>query len=295
MNTFKSYHPIVNFIYFVFIIGFSCFLMHPICLMLSLLCSFSYSVFLKGKKAFKTNLLYLLPMLLIAPLVNLLLNHEGVTILCYFPDGNPLTLESFLYGLAATAMIASVICWFSCYNNIMTSDKFIYLFGKIIPSLSLILTMTFRFIPRFIDQLKTVSHAQKCLGRDITSGSLITRAKHGIHILSIMTTWMLENAIETSDSMKSRGYGLPGRTAFSIFKFDARDLKALIFELLLGIYILVGSVTGHFDFYYFPSLEKMDSSTYNTSLFVAYFLLCLFPIVVEFLEVKKWNALKSNI
>ena len=35
-----------------------------------------------------------------------------------------------------------------------------------------------------------------------------------ITILSIMVTWCLENAIETADSMKSRGCGLPGRSAF---------------------------------------------------------------------------------
>ena len=56
-----------------------------------------------------------------------------------------------------------------------------------------------------------------------------------------MSTWSLENAIETADSMKSRGYGLPGRTAFSIFRFDRRDKLAL--PVLLGcvFYILLGA------------------------------------------------------
>lgn len=52
---------------------------------------------------------------------------------------------------------------------------------------------------------------------------LIKRAKHGIKIMSILVTWALENAIDTADSMKDRGYGLPGRTAFSIYRFDRRD------------------------------------------------------------------------
>ena len=38
----------------------------------------------------------------------------------------------------------------------------------------------------------------------------------------------LENAIDTSDSMKSRGYGLTGRTAYSNSVFDKRDVTALI-------------------------------------------------------------------
>ena len=51
MNEFKTYHPIVNFVYFVFVIGFSCFFMHPVCLVISLVSGFSYSVMLKGRKA----------------------------------------------------------------------------------------------------------------------------------------------------------------------------------------------------------------------------------------------------
>jgi energy-coupling factor transport system permease protein len=46
-------------------------------------------------------------------------------------------------------MLAAVISWFSCYNAVMTSDKFVYLFGRVIPALSLILSMTLRFVPKF--------------------------------------------------------------------------------------------------------------------------------------------------
>ena len=36
----------------------------------------------------------LLPMLLLAAVVNPAFNHEGATLLTYLPSGNPLTLES---------------------------------------------------------------------------------------------------------------------------------------------------------------------------------------------------------
>ena len=68
----------------------------------------------------------------------------------------------------------------------MTSDKFVYLFGRIIPALSLVLSMTLRFIPKFQAQIHTVSNAQRCVGRDVSDGSLLQRAKHGLTILSIM-------------------------------------------------------------------------------------------------------------
>ncbi|MBO5408289.1 MAG: energy-coupling factor transporter transmembrane protein EcfT [Clostridia bacterium] len=294
MNEFKTYHPIVNFVYFVFVIGLSCFLMHPVCLCTSLIAGFSYSVMLKGKKAIRTNLLYMLPIIFVTALLNPMFNHEGITVLTYLPDNNPLTLESIVYGIGAAMMLVSVICHFSCYHEVMTSDKFIYLFGKLIPSMSLILSMTLRFVPRFKAQLKVVSNAQRTMGRDVSNGSILQRARHGLNILSIMTTWSLENAIDTADSMKSRGYGIPGRTAFSIYTFDKRDQKALICILLLGIYTVAGSLTGEMNFRFFPSMEAANITAYGISVFVAYLLLCISPVIIEIREVRRWKNFRSN-
>ena len=295
MNKFKTYHPIVNFVYFAFVIGFSCVFLHPASLCISLVSGFTYSVMLKGKKQVKSNLIYMLPMLLMMALINPAFNHEGVTIIEYLPNGNPLTLESIIYGLCAAIMILSVICHFASFNEIMTSDKLIYLFGKIIPAMSLVITMTLRFVPKFASQLKVVTNAQRCMGRDVSNGSIIKRAKSGLHILSIMTTWSLENAVETANSMKGRGYGIPGRTAFSIFTFDKRDKKALICILLLGIYTFVGNLMGAVYFEFFPSMKMAEVSVFGISVFVAYLSLCICPIIIELWEVRKWKALRSKI
>ncbi|MBQ4110607.1 MAG: energy-coupling factor transporter transmembrane protein EcfT [Clostridia bacterium] len=294
MNEFKRFHPIVNFIYFLFVIGCSMFFMHPACLIISFSCAFLYSVILKGKKAIKTNLIYMIPIILLTAIINPAFNHEGVNILTYLPGGNPLTLESIIYGFAAALMLVSVFGWFSCYNEVMTSDKFIYLFGRIIPSLSLIISMTLRFVPRFAAQLKTVVAAQKCVGREV-SGSVVKRAKNGLSILSVMVTWALENSIETADSMKSRGYGLPGRTAFSIFVFDKRDLKTLLYIVILGVYVLVGNYFGGMYFRYFPSMKGTECSVFSVSVFAAYFLMCIMPVIIEVKEAVKWKSIKSKI
>lgn len=147
-------------------------------------------------------------------------NHYGVTMLYYVKSsGNWITLEALVYGVVLGAVMFVVIQWFSCYNKVMTTDKFIYLFGRIIPALSLILSMALRFVPRFTAQLKVIRSGQKAMGRDVSEGSLFARIRHGLNMLSILVTWALENAIETSDSMRSRGYGLKGRTAFSHLPF----------------------------------------------------------------------------
>jgi len=292
-DTFSSYHPIINFLYFGFVFVFSMFFMHPACLAVSLFCAFAYSIFLNGRRAVRFNFLYMLPLMAVTALINPAFNHEGATILTYLPGGNPLTLESMAYGIAAAAMLISVICWFSCYNAVMTSDKFVYLFGRVIPALSLILSMTLRFVPRFKAQIKTVSDAQRGVGRDVSSGSVFQRAKKGLAILSIMVTWALENAIETSDSMRSRGYGLNGRTAFSIYRFDRRDKYALLFLLFCGAYIIAGVCLKAVYWRYFPTVKGMTLQPYSASVFLAYFALCIAPVVIDIREDRKWKRLQS--
>ena len=295
MNEFKNYHPFVNFIYFMLVIGYTMLIMHPLYLVVAFSCSFIYSAILGGIKVVKKNLFYMAPLLLIMALVNPLFNHKGATILWYFPNGNPLTLEAVIYGILASVMIVSVIWWFSCFNNVMSSDKFVYLFGRIVPSLSLIFSMTLRFVPRFSYQLKRISDSQRCIGRDISKGGILKRIKSGLSILSIMTTWALENAVETADSMKSRGYGLKGRTAFSIYRFDKRDKVTLLLIVLLSIYIFVGVISGNLHCSFYPNIKISGYSLYNLSLFVIYTIFCILPVIIELWEVKKWKHTESKI
>lgn len=291
---FSSFHPIVNFGYFAVILLFSMVFMHPVFQCISLLGAVVYSIMLKGSRAVRFNLLYMVPLLLLTAAMNPAFNHAGVTILFYLRSGNPVTLESILFGAAAACMFVTVIIWFSCYNAVMTSDKFIYIFGKIWPALSLIFSMALRFVPRYIAQIKVISNAQKCIGRDVTQGSLWRRARNGIKIVSIMTTWALENAIETADSMKSRGYGLPNRTSFSIFRFDGRD-KAVSLALLgfIGI-VLLGAARGENTIRFFPSIKLIELTPFSLAVYIFYFMLCMMPAIINTVEEIKWKRIESR-
>ena len=293
-DCFSTYHPVVNFLFFAEVLGFSMFLLHPLCLAISLFCALGYALCLNGKKALGFCLKGILPMMVFTAILNPMFSHEGITILTWLPSGNPLTLESILYGLAAAGMLAAVVLWFSCFNSVITSDKFVYLFGRVIPALSLVLSMALRFVPRFKAQLKVVTRAQRCIGKDPSRGGLVHRIRCAGAILSVMVTWALENGIDTADSMKSRGYGLPGRTAFSIYRFDKRDRQALIFLLFLGVAVLTGAALEGLTWRYFPSV-KWSTTPLSLCVLVAYAALCAFPIILNRKEDRKWNALRSNI
>ena len=294
-DIFESYHPTVNLLYFALVIGFSMVLTHPLAQGISLLCAIIYAVSIEGKKSLLFLLKFCLPMVLLTAFINPAFNHEGVTILYYFSSGNPLTLESILYGFSAGAMLVTVLLWFSAFSRVMTSDKFIYLFGKVIPALSLVLSMSLRFVPKFKKQMKTVVEAQRSIGRDVSNGSLLRRTKTAILIFSIMITWALENAIETADSMKSRGYGQKGRTAFSIYRLDDRDLYALIWFGFCGLFLLAGTMLSAFGFRYFPSIRYAALDITTSPFYCVYFGLCITPVLLNFSEERKWKALYSKM
>ena len=293
-DTFSTYHPIINFVYFTAVILFAMIFLHPIFLAISMAGALVYSLTLNRRKGLRFILIYLLPMMIVAGLVNPLFNHRGLTILGYL-RGNPITLESILYGVAVGVMFGTVILWFSCYNAVMTSDKITYLFGRIAPALSLIFSMVLRFVPRFKAQIRVISNGRKCLGRDISNGALKQRLKNGIKILSIMVTWALESSIETADSMKSRGYGLAGRTNFSLYRFDGRDKAILIGLGALILLIITGAFLGQNNIQYFPSILVTEVSSFSIVTFIGYFLLCFMPILINLWEAIRWQRLQSKI
>ena len=294
-DRFAQYHPLVNFLYFTLVLVFSMVLRHPLAQGVSLLCACIYAVQAEGQRAVLFCLKWCLPVFLLTALFNPAFSHEGVTILLYLPTGNPLTLESILYGVSAGVLLVTVMVWFMNSSRVITSDKFIYLFGRVIPALSLVVSMTLRFIPKFKSQLAAVVEAQRSIGRDISQGSLLRRMKLAVSVLSIMITWALENAMDTADSMKGRGYGLPGRTAFSIYRLDDRDKSALAFLLLCAFCLVMGTAASAFSFRYYPGIRAGARTPLALSFQLVYAALCAMPILLNAFEERKWKSIHSKM
>lgn len=293
-DRFSQLHPAVNLCYFAAVIGFAMAVQHPAAQAISLVCACAYALQLTGAKGLLSLGKFCLPLAVFTLLLNPLFNHRGNTVLFVLPTGSYFTLESLLYGLSAGGLLVSVLLWFSCFNACITSDKFLFLFGKVIPGLSLVLSMTLRFIPRFIGQYRAVADAQKGLGRDMTKGSLLEKAKNAAAVLSITLTWALENAADTADSMKSRGYG-GKRSRYHIYPFTRRDGLFLGLFACAGAFLILAAAGGTFAFNWFPGLWWKTPSGFDILSYVLYFALCASPILYNVWEEKKWNSLHSKI
>ena len=293
-DAFSRCHPLVNFLYFALVLLGAMLLQHPVCQAISLIGAIACFCTLGGEKPGGFRLWYALVLFAVTAAVNPAFSHEGRTILRYLPSGNPLTLESILYGIGAGLTLCTALVWFSCYTRIMTSDKFVYLFGRIVPALSLVLSMTLRFVPRFSAQARRVSKAQAAVGNDMHTGSLLHRIKCALMVFSILVTWSLENAVDTADSMRARGYGLPGRTAFSIYRLTERDRRALAWLLGWGSYVLCGALAGGLRWQYYPTMRGGAVTPMTASFFVGYLALCVTPIILDWEEGRRWRRSTSK-
>ena len=139
--------------------------LHPVFLALSLLGALGYCAVLRGWRSLGRTLGWLVPFLVLMAVLNALFNHAGVTMLFYLPNGNPVTREALCYGAAAAAMFAAVILWFQCCNVVMTAEKYLYVFGSVLPGVSLLLSMALRFVPKFSAHIRAVRAAQVFLAR----------------------------------------------------------------------------------------------------------------------------------
>lgn len=290
-DAFNKIHPFTGLLYFAVVIGFSMFFMNPVCITLSLCCALLNAVIINGKRALGLTVKFIIPMILLVMIINPVFNHRGATIITYLPWQNPLTLEAILYGIASAVMFSSVILWFSVFNTVMTSDKIICLFGRIIPSLSLVISMTLRFVPRFVSKFKELKSARITPQKQ----GFIIKMKILLSELSVMLSWSLESSIESADSMKSRGYGIKGRTAYNIFKFRKTDviiITALIISALTMILLIVLGV-GKYSFY--PVFKIEFIGALSVLFYVIYLGIMLIPSITIAWEGLKWKQLQSKI
>jgi|SRR5690625_4978738 len=293
MRNFASFHPAILFLYYVTVIFITMFMMHPFILLFSLIGSLLfYAILTPVKQVWRDIGFYLLVFLLIA-VTNPIFVHKGETIILFLND-NPVTVESIIYGGVIATMLIAVIFWSKSYSYLMTSDKFIYLFGKAIPKLALVISMALRFIPLFKNQIKKVSQTQKTLGL-YTSNSLTDRIFSGLRIFNSMLTWSLENSISQADSMKARGYGLKGRTSFSLFNWRARDGVMISFIIgLCGIIVFL-HIRKVNVFHYYPHLSTINLTGIYLIEYVIVFLLMILPSLSDIKENLQWKYLRSKM
>ena len=202
--------------------------------------------------------------------------------------------ESLVYGLVIGLRFATVCMWLESMFQVVSSDKVVYLFGKVSPLLALFLTILLRLIPRIGNEARRINLAQKGIGRGSNQGNLFQRLMNCLRIFSMLITWMIFALALESDSMRSRGSLLRHRTAFSIYRFDNRD-RAFVIGLFFCITLtIMGIILGATDMWYNPRIlwNHLDGLEILTAM--DYLTLCLMPMGLELWTEYRFRAARKR-
>lgn len=282
----------VNFIFYIGALVMGMCFIHPAFLICSFVLSMTYYGTVK-RGAFK-YMAGMSGLFAALSIFNPLFNTYGETILFTYLNGRPYTLEALYYGIALAAMFVTIITWFATYHHVMTSDKFLYCFGRFAPSVSLILMMVLRMVPQFQKKSMQIGGARRCIGKSIENGTYYEKAEHGMVIVSALTSWALEGGVILADSMRSRGFGTGIRTSFSIYHMRRTDKRLLVIMSSFILIIIICALQGGMETTYTPQMH-VANGVWTILGTICYLLFLSIPTAMNIMEELTWRILRSKI
>src|SRR5690625_1625522 len=261
---------------------------HPIFLMTGLMLLILVNMSHDGGKALKKWVLILLLMSVIIIILNPFLVSRGTNILFYF-RGKQVTLEAFVYGITMALFIVNIIILFISFNLILNGNRFLYIFSKVLPRTAFLIMLSIRFVPLLKNRLDQISEVQQVRGMSMTNGSLKNRLQTGLLRLQILLSWSLEEAVQTADSMKARGYGLGEKTAYIPYKMLKRDWFMLVTMSLLFFICLAGGMLDYGKMTIYPELGPLFFFPIDWILFICMIILFSIPIFAKGREKIRWK------
>ena len=292
-DNFSTFHPAVTLGFFVCAIALVVLVRRPAFVVVGLAMAALYYATVHGRDAWRM-FLGMAALFVVVSILNPLVNVMGATTL-FDVFGRPYTLEALYYGMSIAGMLASALLWFGGYNAVMTTDRFTYLFGAVVPALSPVLTMVLRLVPNYQRKIDELSCARAGVGLSAASGTRAERAAHGAALVSALASWALESGVVTADSMRSRGYGTGKRTSFAHFRFTARDavFLAVTVVLLIAVAAALAQGAGWVDFVPVLRLGRTDSVFFAG--LAAFAALLAMPSFVNIKEALTWRMAASRL
>ena len=133
-DEFSRYHPVVNLIFYLLVLGTTMFQMSVGLVFISLFSAVVYYFMLKKTEGLKYCAV-VVGIIIVSAIINPLFSHKGGTLLFYLFTGNPVTLESIIYGLISAIIIGAMLLWFSTFNQVMGVERILGVIGKVLGEL----------------------------------------------------------------------------------------------------------------------------------------------------------------
>lgn len=284
MDRFSKLNPKVSFLFFVLIIALTLVLFNPFYLLITLVASFCYNIKLQGKRAVKTFFTFLVPITLLTGAFNMFFVNWGDTVL-FTSFYKEFTLEALFYGLCQGVMFSSMIMWISNYSIVLTSDKFLSVFSNLAPNITLVFSMVLSFLPRMRKNAQEINEARMNIDTEKS------QFKKSIDNFSALVSMTLEESLEVSDSMESRGFNNK-RTSYTKYRFGIKDGLIIVVSICLFAIVMYFKIIGKTIFIYEPTIKINDFSLVSIIVFAV---LSFLPLIIDLEEDIRWLLLKQKI
>jgi energy-coupling factor transport system permease protein len=266
---FKRLHPAVALMYYAGVLALLFTVKHPVFLCAALTGIVSLTCFYAGGRAFLRVCRFAVPMALVIMLLNPLLVRRGATILFYV-FGNPVTLESTLYGVYNAGLIAAVVILFTSFNAVLDPPAFLYLFGKYAPRTAFMLHMALRALPRFAARAQTMRELQRMKGEG-----------DAVALLKAFTANSLEEGMETAVVLRTRDYGANRRTSYRRYIFSVKDGFWIVIFASIWISSTFLILRGSGGYIFYPRLGPFTLNYLDLSLFGLFTFGLFLPLLYE--------------
>lgn len=290
-DRFSSFHPIFLFAYFVILIGCICTQMHPVLLVTACLTGILYETQLRRFR-WSVYLKLYIPVLLLITAWNMAFVHRGITALFVLWNGKRITLEAFIYGLDTGLLLVAMMIWVQILSLVFTEEKWMEVLGRISPTLALLLSMVFRFIPLYQERLKKIRQVRSA--NAVSASSFRHRIKCAVSDWSVLTSWALEHAVDTADSSKAREYGKRKRSRYSIFRVTGRDIAMFVLAGGLALALIWLALKGAFKISFYPRIRIHS----GTELWIGTAVFCVYSGLPFFWDVSRrilWQYYRLKI
>ncbi|MEH7414604.1 energy-coupling factor transporter transmembrane component T [Neobacillus drentensis] len=285
---FDRFHPLVTFVFYAGAVSLLILMLHPLFLISSIAVVILINIRHDRLKGLRRWWFFIITTFLLMVIMNPLFNERGRHLLVEINE-HRVTLEAVVYGGMNAFSIIGIIALFVSYNIIMTPNKLLFIFAKVLPQFAVLLMLTLRFIPLMRRRLEEISVVQKSKGLTVSHGNWRERAKTGMLYVQTLLTFSLEEAIQTADSMKARGYGQGPRSSYEYFKINKTDIIAILYLLGLFGFIVIERFSGFGVLTVYPIMESWHLSLIDRAVFICNIMFLSFPLLVEAGGIFRWR------
>lgn len=267
--SFDTVHPLVLVAYVLVALVLTMAAFQPVIVGLALVSALALRVCLQGWRVVARALRWQVLLVVLIAVANPLFASVGSTEL--FRIGtHAVYLESLAYGLCMGVLLVAVMTQLTCASCVLTSDKIMAVLGNRLPTISLMMSMALRLVPRFTHRGREIAlvqdvctascgapqHRHRALSCRVAARERVSRLAR---LTSVLMGWSMEDSLETADAMRARGWSSETRrTFYRRWRFGRADALALAVVLGLGMLcaVLAWAVASSYRFY--PTMSALS-------------------------------------